>query len=172
MSRFHAKTSHRRGFRHDDRGATAIEFAFVAPVLFFALLSMIEIGMIVMMSSGLDNAVYEAARRIRTGREDAATSATTFEDQVCANLGGSLNSCRERVVTSVDKFTDFSGANAATNTPPNGSFDKGGAGDIIIVKVDYRWPLMSPFVATGYSRPGPMEVTLGSRAAFKNEPFE
>lgn len=172
MSGFHAKARSRRSFRRDERGAAAIEFAFVAPVLFFALLSLVEIGMLAMMSSGLDNAVVEASRRIRTGRADAATSAQTFEDQICANLGGSLNACRERLVTSVDKFTSFGGANAVISTPPDDSFDKGGAGDIIIVKVDYRWPLMSPFIATGYDRQGPLEVTLGSRNAFKNEPFE
>ncbi|MFZ5721857.1 MAG: TadE/TadG family type IV pilus assembly protein [Pseudomonadota bacterium] len=172
MSGFHAQARRRRAFRQDEGGAAAIEFAFVAPVLFFALLSLIEVGTLAMMSSGLDNAVVEASRRIRTGRDDAATSAATFEEQICANIGGSLNSCRERVVISVEKFTDFSDANAVIDGPPDDSFDKGGAGDIIIVKVDYRWPLMSPFVATAYGREGPMEVTLASRTAFKNEPFE
>ena len=31
---------------------------------------------------------------------------------------------------------------------------------------------MTPFIATAYHRDGPMQVTLGARAAFKNEPFE
>lgn len=172
MSRSSAKIRRRRRFSRDEGGATAIEFAFVAPILFFALLSLIEIGILAMVSSGLDSAVVEASRRIRTGRDDAAVSAQTFEDQICANLGGSLSSCRDRVVTSVQRFTDFSGANSAINTPPNGTFDKGGAGDIIIVKVDYTWPLISPFIATSHPREGPFEVTLGSRSAFKNEPFE
>ena len=43
---------------------------------------------------------------------------------------------------------------------------------IILVKADYRWPLMSPFVATAFSRSGPLEVTISARTAFKNEPFE
>lgn len=172
MSRFRAQVGFRRGFRQDQGGATAIEFAIVAPILFFALLSLIEIGVLVMISSGLDNAVVEASRRIRTGRDDAAVSADTFEDQVCANFGAALGSCRERLLTSVQRFTSFSDASAVASAPPDGSFDKGGAGDIIIVKVNYTWPLMSPFVATAYGREGPMEVTLSSRSAFKNEPFE
>ena len=81
-----------KGIWRDDDGATAIEFAFVAPLLFLTLFSLVEIGMLAMMSSGLDNAVYETARRIRTGRDDGATNASGFEDQICARLGGNLSS--------------------------------------------------------------------------------
>jgi Flp pilus assembly protein TadG len=161
-----------RRLRRSDDGATAIEFAFVAPVLFFALFSLVEIGMLGMMTSGVDNAVYEAARRIRTGREDAATSAATFEDQICARLGGNLAACRERLTTSVQRFSRFADANALAAQPPDNSFDKGAAEDIIIVKADYRWPLMTPFLATSNGRTGPLEITLASRVTFKNEPFE
>lgn len=153
-------------------GAIAVEFALIAPILFVALFSIIEIGMLGMMSSGLDNAVFETARMIRTGRADGPTSAATFEAQVCDHLGGNSTDCRARLTISVQRFTRFTDANAATAAPPNGSFNKGAAGDIVIVKADYNWPLMTPFIATAYERTGPMEVTLASRVAFKNEPFQ
>lgn len=157
-------------FRGDESGAAAVEFAFVAPALCFVLLSIFEIGMLGMMSSGLDNAVVEVARRIRTGRDDGPTSAATFKDQICGHLGGDLATCRTRLKVSVQKFTKFFDAGQAAGGP-DGSFNKGGPGDIIVVKVDYDWPLMSPFVATAFHRSGPTTVTLGSRLAFKNEPF-
>lgn len=159
-------------FGRDVNGATAVEFALVAPILCFALLSLVEIGMLGMMSSGLDNAVIEASRRIRTGRTDGATSATTFEDQICANLGGNTSACRTRLVVSVQKFSGFYDAGGSISSAPSGAFDKGVAGDIIIVKADYNWPLMSPFIATAFHRSGPMNITLGSRLAFKNEPYK
>lgn len=165
----------RRGIaalRGDTRGATAVEFALVAPLLFLALFSLVEIGMLGMMSSGLDNAVFEASRRIRTGREDGATSAAAFEDQICGRIGGSITECRSRLTVSVQKFDRFTDANAIANAAPAGQFNKGGADDIVIVKADYEWPLMTPFVATAYHRNSPLSVTLGSRVAFKNEPFE
>ncbi|WP_293901134.1 TadE/TadG family type IV pilus assembly protein [Phenylobacterium sp.] len=165
------KRPRKPSFRRDTRGATAVEFAFVAPVLCFALLSIVEIGMLGMMSSGLDNAVIEAARRIRTGRDDGATSAATFEDEVCATLGGDVSACHTRLVISVQKYSKFFDATATVDTPPAGAFDKGGPGDIIIVKADYVWPLMTPFLVTAFGRSGPMSVTLGSRIAFKNEPY-
>ena len=159
-------------FRRDTRGATAVEFALVAPILFLALFSLVEVGMLGMMSSGLDNAVFEASRRIRTGREDAAISAGAFEDQICGRIGGSITECRSRLTVSVQKFDRFTDANAVVNAAPAGQFNKGGADDIVIVKADYEWPLMTPFVATAYHRNSPLSVTLGSRVAFKNEPFE
>lgn len=172
MARIMHPSGRARGFRRDERGATAIEFAFVAPVLFFALLSLVELGMLGMMMSGVDAAVLDSARRIRTGRDDAATSASTFEDQICARMGGSLSTCRDRLIISVQRFNQFSDANAVATATPDGSFDKGAAGDIIIVKANYRWPLMTPFLATAFDRNGPLDVTIPARVAFKNEPFQ
>ncbi len=171
MARVFRSSSATRSFRKDQGGATAVEFALVAPLLCFALLSIVEIGMMGMMCSGLDNAVIEAARRIRTGRADGPTSATSFEDQICAHLGGSGSACRTRLVTSVQKFSKFGAASATIGAAPANQFDKGAAGDIIIVKADYTWPLMSPFLATAFDRHEPLSVTLGSRLTFKNEPF-
>jgi Flp pilus assembly protein TadG len=149
-----------------------VEFALVAPLLCFALLSVFEIGMLGMMSSGLDNAVGEVARKIRTGQATAPTDAASFEDQICANLGGTTSACRTRLVVSVQKYSKFFDAGGGVNAQPDGSFNKGAAGDIVIVKANYNWPLMSPFVATAFHRSEPLTVTLGSRLAFKNEPFE
>jgi Flp pilus assembly protein TadG len=172
MSKIEPHTARIRAFRRDESGATAIEFAIIAPVLFFTLLSLVEIGVLGMMTSGLDNAVVEASRRIRTGEADAAGSAAAFEDQICANMGGAMNACRDRLTVSVQRYSAFSSAGAAATAAPAGEFDKGGANDIVLVKADYRWPLLTPFVATAYNRDAPLEVTIASRAAFKNEPFQ
>src|SRR5688572_32590140 len=103
MVRISLKSSRATPFRRDEQGATAVEFAFVAPVLIFALLSLVEIGVLGMMITSVDAAVFEASRRIRTGRDDAAVNAQTFEDQVCAHIGGGQQSCRDRLVISVKR---------------------------------------------------------------------
>lgn len=161
-----------RAFRTDNSGATAVEFALVAPLLCFALLSLVEIGMLGMMQSGLDNSLVEVSRKIRTGRADGPASATSFEDQVCGNIGGSLSACRDRLTISVQQFDNFAAATGVITAAPAGQFNKGGPDDIIIVKADYRWPLMTPFIATAFHRDGPLSITLGSRMAFKNEPYK
>lgn len=172
MSKIEPHTARTRAFRGNESGAAAIEFALIAPVLFFTLLSLVEIGVLGMMTSSLDNAVVDVSRRIRTGSSDAATSAAGFEDQICDAMGGVVTGCRDRLTVSVQRFSAFSSAGAAAAAAPAGEFDKGGANDIILVKADYRWPLMTPFVATAYDRNAPLEVTIASRAAFKNEPFQ
>ncbi|MBU1377942.1 MAG: pilus assembly protein [Alphaproteobacteria bacterium] len=172
MLKIEAHKARAKAFHRDENGAAAIEFALVAPVLFFALLSLFEIGALGMMTSGLDNAVIDASRRIRTGRSDAATTASTFEQQICDRMGGAVTSCRDRLVVSVQKYSAFASASAAATSQPAGQFDKGRASDIILVKANYKWPLMSPFLATAYGRNGPMDITIASRVAFKNEPFE
>lgn len=171
MVRIRQKSSRARRFRRDESGATAIEFAFVAPVLFLTLLSLVEMGVLGMTIMNVDAAVLESSRRIRTGRDDAAASAQAFEDQICSNMGGGLATCRERLVISVNRFDKFADANALAAAPPDGTFDKGGAGDIIIVKANYRWPLLTPLLAN-MERGGPTDVIIPARAAFKNEPFE
>jgi Flp pilus assembly protein TadG len=171
MVRIRQKISRARLFRRDERGATAVEFAFVAPVLFVALLSLVEMGVLGMMIMSVDAAVLDAARRIRTGRDDAASTAQAFEDQICANVGGGLQNCRDRLLISVNKFDRFADANAVASAPPDGTFNKGGAGDIIIVKANYTWPLLTPLLAN-LEHDGPTNVIIPARAAFKNEPFE
>lgn len=158
-------------FRRDARGATAVEFAFVAPVMIFALLSLVEIGVMAMMSSSLDNALVETSRRLRTGRDDAATSAEALEIQICGQMGGDYTDCRNRLTVGVQKFSRFSNANTVAATAPAGEFARGVPGDIVVVKANYRWPLMTPFLAQAHERTGALEVTLGSRVAFKNEPY-
>jgi Flp pilus assembly protein TadG len=161
-----------RAFRRDESGSAAIEFSLIAPVLFFALFSLLEIGVLGMMTTSLENAVLDASRRIRTGRDDAANSASAFEDQICDGMGSVAASCQERLVISVQKFSAFSNAGAAASSQPLGQFDKGGPSDIILVKANYKWPLITPFLATAYNRAGPLDVIITSRVAFKNEPFE
>ncbi|MEW5684233.1 MAG: TadE/TadG family type IV pilus assembly protein [Pseudomonadota bacterium] len=158
-------------FRRDERGATAIEFAFVAPVMIFALLSLVEIGVIGMMSTSLDNAVITTSRMLRTGRDDAPVSAEDTEIQICRLMGGDYAKCRDRLVISVQKYPKFANANAVVAAQPAGEFARGVPGDIVVVKANYRWPLMTPFLAQAFERTGLMEVTLGARVTFKNEPY-
>jgi Flp pilus assembly protein TadG len=159
-------------WRRDERGATAVEFALVAPLLFFALISLIEVGLMGMTVSGLDNAVVEVGRKIRTGRADRPTSAEAFKSQVCAVVGSVAASCYDRLTVSVEKFASFSNANQLADTPPQNQFDSGGPGDIIVVKADFKWPAMTPFLAAAYHSGGPNEVTLAARTVFKNEPYK
>jgi Flp pilus assembly protein TadG len=160
-----------RRLKRDEAAATAVEFALILPVLVVVLLSITEVGVLGFVSNNLDDAVGSAGRAIRTGRADGPSSADAFKDLVCSRMVDTLATCRSKLTISVEKYPDFATMAAAADTAPNGSFDKGQAGDIILVKANYRWPLNTPFVGQVFHHTGPTEILLDGRSAFKNEPY-
>jgi Flp pilus assembly protein TadG len=154
----------------DERGATAIEFAFVAPILLAILFATIEVGVLGLMSNAFDSAVSYASRSIRTGQSDGPSSATTFEDGICARMPIPRAECRSRLNVSVRRFATFESLVNAAADVPDGSFNAGAAGDLILVKATYRWPMLVPNFSLGVTN-GTGEVLMDSRSAFKNEPY-
>jgi Flp pilus assembly protein TadG len=160
-----------RDFSRDERGATAVEMAFVAPIVIALMVATIEIGALEVVSTNLDSAVLVATRKIRTGAADRPTSAQGFVDAVCANMSDNAATCRSRLSISVQKVASFAGAPAAATATPAGQFDASGPGDIVVVQAVYRFPLVLPMYAGGFQLAGPNEAQLDARAAFRNEPY-
>lgn len=73
-------------FARDTRGATAIEFAFVAPVFFLFLFAMFEIALIVWFQSVLNDGAYQGANYLRN------------ETMSCTRQGSSTNNCTAATV--------------------------------------------------------------------------
>ena len=69
--------------RQDD-GATAVEFALIAPVLVALLMGIIEFGMILFTYTTAGAASRDVARRIATGRIAASAASTTLTPQLPA----------------------------------------------------------------------------------------
>jgi Flp pilus assembly protein TadG len=160
-----------RGFCDADQGATAIEFAFIAPMLIALIFATIEIGALGVMSTNLDSSLAATTRTIRVGDPARPTSNSAFVDAVCANMIDSLNTCRSRLTTSVKTYASFAAASLDTSAPA-GQFNSGGAGDIVIVKATYLWPLILPLYAGNFQLAGPTQALLSSSATFRNEPYE
>jgi Flp pilus assembly protein TadG len=158
-------------FLKDDRGSSAVEFALVAPILFALLFGTIEVGVQGMVSSSLENAVAAASRTIRTGEADGPASASDFKNLVCAGMIDSLSVCNARLAISVAPFSSFSSAGSAATAAPDGTFNKGGPSDIILVHATYSWPAIAPTFDASLHRIGPTTVVFSTQAAFKNEPF-
>lgn len=161
-----------RRFADNEAGATAIEFALVLPLLIAVIVGTVEIGLVGLVSNTLDNSVQAAARMIRVGDAGAPTTASEFATKVCSGMFESQASCQAKLAVSVRKFPDFAHAQLAAADPPTGQFDKGSAGDIILVKATYQWPFFMPFFTLDFQQSGPTTVLLDARTTFKNEPFE
>jgi Flp pilus assembly protein TadG len=160
----------RRWWRNE-AGATAVEFALVAPCVMLLMFSLIEIGVLAFMSVGLDNALQSAARTVRTGQLDGPATATAFKTSICDRVLPGSSSCAAKLSISVRRFTSFASLETAASDPPGGEFDRGQAGDIMLVKATLRWPLLTPLMDRVYRQAGGGEVLLDSRAVFKNEPY-
>ena len=84
---FRIPFSNRSGRRKPNRrGATAVEFAFVAPVLFAVIFTSLEFSRIAMMRSLAQSAAYEACRYViveGSNRQEALDEA----NRVLARLG-------------------------------------------------------------------------------------
>jgi Flp pilus assembly protein TadG len=74
----------------DRRGVAAIEFGFVAPVLFSMLLGGLEFGRMFYIRQGLEG-VVETAARYYVSNPTAASSAVTNYMQSQPMLGGSIS---------------------------------------------------------------------------------
>lgn len=174
-----------RRFGRDRRGATALEFGLVAAPLFFMILATIELGMVYMVTTSLDNATQEAARQVRTGELAATGTATadSFRDQICANMGWLESQCKSNLSVDVRSFSSFSGESAPNPVTQGGnstgSFDKsklvfqtGNAGDIMLVRSFYQWNLITPVLYGGLqSMNGTGVDVITSATTFRNEPY-
>lgn len=85
-------------FGRDDRGATAVEFAFVVFPLLTVILLVLEVGLTYWTSAILDNGVQSAVRIFHA--ETAASSSSTADlvrTEICQRGGGLINCDRLKV---------------------------------------------------------------------------
>lgn len=167
----------------EEDGATAIEFAILALPFFLMLFGIIEIAVIFFIDSNLQNAAYEAARRIRTG--EFTGNEAELKTLICGQMnpgktGAELNTCRGRIEVRVKLIGDFSKTTKFAppeptpppGTPPPANVEGTNGGDTVIMTATYRHPLAVPGDFSRLSN-----VTGGNYrdikvvSAFRNEPF-
>ncbi len=184
-----------RRIKHENSGATAVEFAIVAVPFFMLLLGIIEYGMYMMTKVALESIVAQA------GREASVTTGTAACDRVCTvrhyieEKGSGLINYTSIQITSSNLST---GTGASTPAefcmipgPPHpcdgspctaimndvngngicdtgsGSFSVGGPGDLIELRVTYPWSVLNPFMKPFFGPAG--AVVISSTTVVKNE---
>lgn len=167
----------------DVRGATALEFALVAPVLIAMIVAIFEIAVMYFAQQGLETATETAARLILTGQaqqnftgvKDAQGNVTKtpqqqFKEAACASLPTFLQ-C-SRLYVDVTNVTNFSSANTALPTftyDSNGNitnsfaYSPGAQGAVVVVRLIYNWPtLAGPLGFDLSNRPGSQRMLLAT----------
>ena len=171
-------------FIKDRTGATAVEFAIVAAPFLALIIALIQTFLVFFAQSHLESVVQQASRQIMTGQTQSQTSGdtalqaqTAFQQTVC-NQVVILFSCSGLMVD-VQVATSWSSANTSAPTLTYNAqgivsntwqFNPGNAGDIVVVRVMYLWPVfMGPLGFNLSNQPNGSRMIMAT-AAFQNEP--
>lgn len=174
LARLRARTSTRA---HRD-GSAAVEFALVAFPFFFMIFAVMEIGLIFITDSILDNAALDAGRMVRTGQVagDAMTKAQ-LKDALCSRMSVFSAGCAERTVIDLQTLTRFRDApddptSGEAPTDANTQWDRGNPESLMVFRVWYRQPLFTPFLAQALDRSDDGSTRLTATVPFRNEPYQ
>lgn len=171
----------RRELLADTRGATAVEFALLAPMFFYIIAAILQTSVIFLSSQVLESAVQDVSREIRTGRMHQGNGGVdSFRTQVCSRLYGLFADCdglHVRVVSDdqFDRLKVVVPVNMDCQDPCawtlGETFTPGGGEKVVLVQVFYRYPVVIPTGPVGMSNLGNGSRLMGSSTVFKNEPF-
>ncbi|PZO04501.1 MAG: pilus assembly protein [Alphaproteobacteria bacterium] len=160
-------------------GQAAVEFAMVAAPFFFMLFAILELGLVFVTDSTVENAVLETGRLVRTGQaQTAAMSAAGFKDEVCERMSLLATDCDKRTtidVRVIDQFKDVNPpdpmADGKTFDDSKLVFEAGQPGSLILIRVWYEKPLITPFLSEGLSRLDNGKMVMTATTTFRNEPY-
>jgi TadE-like protein len=186
----------RRSFWRDESAVTVIEFAFIGPLFFFMLFTVLETGAVLFTEYILQTSVQGAARIVRTGQaQEQKMTAALFKTKICELAGKSLD-CEGKVTVYMraeDNFTTL-----AANTPsfitigPSGfdplkpdtfdnpesapeSYQCGARAQAVALIATYDWDfLVIPSWSAKHfmgNRSNGTSRRMAAFAIFRNEPF-
>lgn len=174
-----------RRFARAQRGAAAVEFAIVAIPMLTMMFGVLELALILLVASTLDNATDFAARNIRTGEfqnanpikteADKEITRSEFRSLVCRNMTWLSGRCDDKLIVEAETFATFAGAAQPAdpqNNPAAPCWSVGNPEDIVLVRTYYEWPIISPLLRPLFQSAGHDGTrVLGSARIFSNEPY-
>jgi Flp pilus assembly protein TadG len=163
----------RRLVRRED-GATAVEFGLLALPFFGLMFAIIETALVFFAGQTLETATADASRLIMTGQAQMQNfDQAKFKEAICARIFG-LFDCNNGIKMDVRTAASFTAADLNKPLDDNGNlkndltFQPGNAGDIVIVRVTYEWPIQ---IALLSNMAGGKRLLMAT-AAFRNEPYQ
>lgn len=167
-----------RRFAGNREGTAALQFALVAPLFFALLFAIMETALVFFAGQALETGVHDTARLIMTGQaQTAKMTQADFKQKICDRIT-TMFTCSNLYVD-VQKqtaFADFASTNkSACETLGAGGYSATGAGEVVMVRALYQWPLF--VTGLGYYIGGADgggvrcgKRLLVSTAVFRNEP--
>ena len=150
-----------RDFATATGASTAVEFAFIAPVLFALLLAMTQIAVIFIAESYIQTVAETTERQILTNQYTSLT-ADQIRAQVCSNVSALFSNCASNMIISLQAAPSTPAGIAAamptfdsngnlTSVPPIQTISQNTQALLIIM---YKWPVIA----------GPLGAVFGSLA--------
>lgn len=181
----------RRQLRHlqaDQSGVTAIEFAIVAMPFLLLLFGTISVSLFYFTNFSMENAVWQAARSIRTGQFQQGAGAYSgitsdedrkkaFKQALCAKAPSYID-CNKVVVlvqSNSGGFGSITEPVCATDgtiiDQSKAEFNPGGASSVVLVTACYPWDFGGklPFLALANMKDG--SLLIQASVAFRTEPY-
>jgi Flp pilus assembly protein TadG len=165
-------------FVADSKGATAVEFALVAVPFLALLVALIQTFLVFFAQELLESVVQQSSRLILTGQvQSQQMTQSVFQQAVC-NQVVILFNCSGLMVD-VQVANTWSSArpsaptltfNAQGQVTNTWQFNPGNAGDIVIVRVMYQWPVFLGPLGFNLSNLSNGNRLIMASAAFQNEP--
>ena len=175
-----ARLARADGFARRRDGTAAVEFALVSAPFIALILAIIQVGLIIYANQSLQTAAAAASRLILTGQAQTNNmTQSQFTQKVCNDA--SLFTCSGLMVD-VRTYASFAGADTSMpslsydgqgNVNNQWQYSPGGPGDIVVMRLMYRWPVfLGPLGLNLSNIPGGGYRLLMATAAFKNEPYK
>lgn len=175
-----------KSIARDRRGATAIEFALVAPVFLALMMSTFEVGWFYFVNSVTDAATTKAARLIRTGQVQSWAGSPKqvyqqFYDVVC-DVVSAFGDCPTHLTVEVQTFLTFQDLAADNSAPVCANdmpakkaaipFSPGAELEIVRVRVCLLYKTVNPAIGLRLADSANSTRKIIATALFRNEPFE
>lgn len=148
-------------------GASIVEFALLAPILFYLLFAIIEYSLILFTASIVEGGTANAARIAKTGAERSTN------DNPTTRSAEDMRRIRELILQRGKWFLDDKDLTVTMTPQGTGSVQNtvGNSGEMVVYRASYRWHLMTPFMSRIIA-PVDGVITLSSTTVVYNEPFE
>lgn len=163
----------------DRRGATLIEFAFIAAPLFGLIMAIAQTSLTFFAQQNLETTAEKSVRQLMTGSaQKAGTTQSQFKTAACATLPAFMK-CANLMID-VQVATSFSGVSNAppvitynSSGQPNNTllYKPGGPGEITIVKFMYIWDVQQGPLGFDLSTLSAGKRLLIATSVFKTEPY-
>ncbi len=183
-----------RRFAKDKTGSPSLEFAFVAMPLFLLVAGIIEFGAILLIMALMEGGLRDAARFGITGQEpDGSSRLERILAVVERHTVGLVDMNEATIETLVyPSFSDIGRGEPFVDGNGNGSYDAGetfddengnavfdadigedgvgGAGEVVLYRIRYDWPLLTPLLDHVVGQDG--LFALSASVAVRNEPYD